>query len=117
MDAVRLRPRQGDDARNEEGGIERRAELAEVDAVAEVGGSWGEDVTAGERRPGRLQVVGSLSSSTARVAPPARATAGASSPLSGPTSTPAPSPTSTAMALRLVPTPGSTTPRTTPSAT
>ena len=46
---------------------------------------------------------------TARSAPPAIAAAGASSPLSGPTSTPSPPATSTAMARRSVPTPGSTT--------
>ena len=51
---------------------------------------------------------------TARSAPPAIAAAGASSPLSGPTSTPSPPATSTAMARRWVPTPGSTTATTTP---
>ena len=51
---------------------------------------------------------------TARSAPPTMATAGASRPLSGPTSTDSPSPTSTATARRSVPTPGSTTASTTP---
>ena len=45
-------------------------------------------------------------SSTARSAPPAIATAGASSPLSGPITTPAPPATSIATARRSVPTPG-----------
>ena len=54
---------------------------------------------------------------TARSAPPAMATADASSPLSGPTNTPAPPPTSIATARRSVPTPGSTTASTMPRAT
>ena len=54
MDPVGLGAGQGDHPRDEEGGVERGAELAEVDAVAEVGGSRGEDVPAGERRPGCL---------------------------------------------------------------
>ncbi len=59
----------------------------------------------------------SFVSVTARPLPPAIATAGASRPLSGPTSTPSPSATSTAIALRALPTPGSTTARITPLGT
>ena len=93
------------------------AELVEVDAVAEVGGGRREHVAA-RRTSGRARAAGTRgwSSSTARSAPPTIATAGASSPLSGPTSTDSPSPTSTATARRSVPTPGSTTASTTPGA-
>ena len=61
---------------------------------------------------GRCQA-GSLNE-TARSAPPTMATAGANKPLSGPTRTDCPPPTSTATPRRVVPTPGSTTARTTP---
>ncbi len=63
--------------------------------------------------PGAGSWYDSFSSATTRRAPPSIATAGASKPLSGPTSTP-PS-TSTAMQRRSVPTPGSTIASTTPS--
>ncbi len=64
--------------------------------------------------PGAARWCSALVSSTARVAPPTIETAGASSPLSGPSSTDMPSPTSTATARRSVPTAGSTTASTTP---
>ena len=62
--------------------------------------------------PGASNWYSGFVSDTTLVAPPSMATAGASSPLSGPTRNPVS--TSTATARRSVPTPGSTTARTTP---
>ena len=47
----------GDHARHQQVGVDERAELGEVDAVAQVGGGRGEHVAAGERRARRGEVV------------------------------------------------------------
>ncbi len=100
--------------REERDGIDGRAQVGQVDAEAQVGGGRGEDVAPVEGRASVGTSTSGLVSSTARDAPPQSATAGASRPLSGPTSTEAPSPTSTAIGRREVPTCGSTTASTTP---
>ena len=89
----------GDHARHQQVGVDERAELGQVDAVAEVGGDGREHVATGERGPRRRRG-GTPGWSARRPARrrPTIATAGASSPLSGPTSTPAPPATSIAIA-------------------
>ena len=94
--------------------VERRAELAGLDAGGEVRGGRREDVAAVEGARDRLEhgTPGS-SSSCAASTPPRRSAAGTSRPLSGPTKR-RPSPLRSASARRLAPTPGSTTARWTP---
>ena len=97
-----------------DGGSISRAEHCHRDAVGDVRDRGRHDVAAGERRARRRQLVLLvLERRRSGRGPPSIATAGASRPLSGPTSTPCS--TSTAMQRRSVPTPGSTTASTSPS--
>ena len=57
VDPVRLGPRQGDHPGHEQGAVERRAEVVEIDAVAQVGCRWSEHVPAGEGRSRCLEVI------------------------------------------------------------
>ena len=83
-------------ARHQQAGVDGGAELGRGRRRCKVGDHGANTSRPGERRARRLEVVVGLVSSTARSAPPTMATAGASSPLSGPTSTPAPPATSIA---------------------